>query len=59
LNRTDEVIAKDPRRAEALFNRALALESLGQNDAARAAWEAYLKVDASSAWADEARQRLR
>ena len=52
------MIAKNPRHADALFNRALALESLGQKDAARAAWESYLQVDATSAWADEARQHL-
>ena len=27
-------------------------------DAARAAWEAYLQVDGTSAWASEARQHL-
>jgi hypothetical protein len=58
LKRADEAIAKEPRHLEALFNRALALESLGQRDAARAAWESYLKVDATSAWAAEARQHL-
>jgi cellulose synthase operon protein C len=58
LHRLDDVIAKDPRHADAMFNRALALESLGQKDAARAAWESYLQVDARSPWADEARQHL-
>ena len=58
LKRAEEALAKDPKHAEALFNRALALESLGQKDAARAAWEAYLKADATSAWSAEARQHL-
>jgi cellulose synthase operon protein C len=58
LKRADEALAKEPRHAEALFNRALALESLGQKEAARAAWEAYLQVDGTSAWAGEARQHL-
>jgi hypothetical protein len=57
--RAGEALAKEPRRAEALFNRALALELGGQRAAARAAWESYLSVDATSAWSDEARQRLR
>ncbi len=57
LERANEAIERDPAALEALFNRALALESLGQQDAARAAWEAYLQVDSSS-WAGEARQRL-
>lgn len=56
--RAGEALAREPRHAEALFNRALALESLGQRDAARAAWETYLQVDATSAWATEARQHL-
>jgi hypothetical protein len=44
---------------EALFNRALALQVLGQTDEARAAWTAYLTIDDRSGWADEARARLR
>ena len=43
---------------EAWFNRALALEGLHLTDAARKAWEDYLKRDATSAWADEARRHL-
>ena len=41
------------------FNRALALEKLDRRDDARAAWNDYLKLDASSPWADEAREHLR
>jgi hypothetical protein len=44
---------------EALFNRALALQVLGQTGEARAAWTAYLTIDDRSGWADEARARLR
>jgi tetratricopeptide (TPR) repeat protein len=44
---------------EALFNRALALQIIGQNEDARAAWQAYLTIDDRSGWADEARARLR
>lgn len=43
----------------ALFNRALALEKLDQPDRARAAWNDYLKLDSTSPWADEARERLK
>lgn len=43
---------------EAWFNRALALEGLHLTDAARKAWEDYLKRDATSPWADEARRHL-
>jgi cellulose synthase operon protein C len=58
LTRAGEALAKEPRHAEALFNRALTLQSVGQREAARAAWEAYLLVDGTSAWASEARQHL-
>ena len=51
-------LKSNPDLIEALFNRALALEMLGSTSAARDAWNAYLKRDASSAWADEARRRL-
>jgi tetratricopeptide (TPR) repeat protein len=44
---------------EALFNRALALQMLGQASDARIAWESFLTVDDRSGWADEARVRLR
>jgi hypothetical protein len=43
----------------ALFNRALALERLGEVKDALAAWQAYLAVDNQSGWADEARAHLR
>ena len=51
-------LKSNPDLIEALFNRALGLEMLGPASAARDAWNAYLKRDASSAWADEARRRL-
>lgn len=44
---------------EAMFNRALALQAIGQTTDARAAWQAYLTIDDRSGWADEARARLR
>jgi tetratricopeptide (TPR) repeat protein len=48
----------DPALPEALFNRALVLEKLGLIAEARRAWQRYLDVDASSAWAAEARAHL-
>ena len=58
LEAAERAIAlKDPPN-EAWFNRALALESLHLDDAARKAWEDYLQRDSASGWADEARQHL-
>jgi CHAT domain-containing protein len=42
---------------EAWFNRALALEQLHLVDAARKAWDDYLKHDSTSPWAAEAKKR--
>lgn len=49
--------AREPRNHDALYNAALALESLPLDDAAVRAWDAYLAADPSSGWADEARSR--
>lgn len=43
---------------EAAWNRAYARELLEQKDEAIAAWNEYLKLDPSSAWAHEARERV-
>jgi hypothetical protein len=59
LNFATTAIERDGQLLEARFNRALALDALGQSDAARAAWTDYLQRDSSSAWAAEARQHLR
>jgi len=48
----------DPQLAEAWFNRALALEQLALRPQAQAAWTEYLAIDASSPWAQEARDHL-
>lgn len=55
----DRALAIDPQCEEALFNRALTLERLGLHAAAREAWQRYLRTDAGSPWAVEARERLR
>jgi CHAT domain-containing protein len=58
LDAADQAVAVNGRCLEALFNRALALEYLSLETPARNAWLAYLQIDSSSYWADEARQRL-
>jgi len=55
----DRAVKPDPAIAEALFNRALALEGLGLTEEARAAWQEYLRADEDSGWADEARTHLK
>ncbi|HEX3070110.1 MAG TPA: zf-HC2 domain-containing protein [Thermoanaerobaculia bacterium] len=52
------VLAHDKRSLEALFNRAIAFEGVDTNKAI-AAYQAYLQVDSSSRWADEARERFK
>jgi CHAT domain-containing protein len=48
----------DPKNLELMFNRAVVLEKLLLYPAAETAWKDYLKTDASSDWASEARRRL-
>jgi hypothetical protein len=59
LDRANAAVGRDGQFLEAWFNRALALDALGQRDAAQAAWNDYLQRDSASDWANEARQRLR
>lgn len=54
----ERALQKDPRRAEALFNRALILQQMGLHDAARKAWQQYLEVEPGSEWSVEARRHL-
>ncbi len=58
LEAIDRALEISPRLPEALFNRALALERLYLRRSALAAWQAYLDVDDSGAWAREAQRRL-
>ena len=53
-----EALARNPNDPVGLFNRAIAFEKLFLLRRAEADSEAYLKVDASSGWAEEARERL-
>jgi hypothetical protein len=58
LTVADRAVKVDPTRAEAWFNKALALEGLGLTSEARGAWRDYLRVDVQSAWAAEAQEHL-
>lgn len=52
-------LASDPSFADAHFNLAMTLQELGHVDEARLHWEAYLKLDPESKWAEIARRHLR
>ncbi|HEX9189264.1 MAG TPA: zf-HC2 domain-containing protein, partial [Vicinamibacteria bacterium] len=58
LDAAERAIALPDAPDEAWFNRALAFERLHLVEAARKAWQDYLERDATSGWADEARQHL-
>lgn len=53
-----QVLAKDPKNAIAIFNRAISLERMLLYKEAIADWEHYLKIDPSSEWAAEAKIHL-
>jgi tetratricopeptide (TPR) repeat protein len=55
----DDLLARHPSHAPALFNAALAAEYRGDPEAARAGWERYIEMDPDSAWATEAKVRGR
>lgn len=55
----DAAVVHEPRNLAALYNRALALDRFGLMDEAAKDWRAYLAADSTSAWADEARRRVR
>ncbi|HEX7832269.1 MAG TPA: hypothetical protein VF787_21610, partial [Thermoanaerobaculia bacterium] len=57
LAATDHALDIEPFLPEALFNRAVILETLSFRIAALKAYDDYLWVDAKSPWSDEARQR--
>jgi tetratricopeptide (TPR) repeat protein len=54
----DDALRLDPASAAAHFNRAVALDRLGQTWQAARAYSEYLAIDRTSSWADEARWRL-
>lgn len=49
-------LRKEPRRVEALFNRAAAASGMGLAWLARKAWDDYLVVDSSGPWSQMARE---
>ncbi len=57
LNYAVEAIEVEPRNPSARFNKSLALQALGVDEQAEIAWAAYLRIDSTSTWADEARKR--
>lgn len=59
LAAADAALRLDGSLAEALFNRAVAIERLGIRDEARNSWTRFLQIDATTEWADEARARIR
>jgi len=59
LAAADAALRMNPRCAEAHFNRALVLETLGLRDQARTEWGEYLRLDPSGDWANEARAHER
>ncbi|HEV2388629.1 MAG TPA: CHAT domain-containing protein [Candidatus Acidoferrales bacterium] len=57
--RLTDALRVEPDNAVALFNRALVYEQIGSYPLAIEDWERYLRVDPSSAWAEqEAKQHL-
>lgn len=58
LDAAERALLLTPGDPVARFNQALAVEALGLRDQAIARWRAYLDVDATSPWAEEARERL-
>jgi tetratricopeptide (TPR) repeat protein len=53
----DRALQIDSRLREPLFNRALVLTALS-DPAAQSAWQAYLSVDSSGPWAEQARRQM-
>ncbi len=58
LPELEAALALDPSFLRARYTLALAKERTGDSAGARAAWAAYLELDATSAWAQEAREHL-
>jgi len=54
----NEALAANPNYLSAIFNRALIYQELKQYNNARSDWENYLKLDANSSWAIEAKKYL-
>jgi CHAT domain-containing protein/Tfp pilus assembly protein PilF len=59
LEHLNRAIELDQSLLEPLFNRALLRQRLGQLFQAKVDWDNYLKNDATSQWAEEARRNLK
>jgi CHAT domain-containing protein len=59
LEHLNRAIELDASLLEPLFNRALLRQNLGQFFQAKEDWDIYLKKDAVSRWAEEARRNLK
>lgn len=58
LREIEKAILLDKSLLDAYFNKALCLSLLGSPTEEKEAWQNYLKMDADSQWAKEARKRL-
>jgi tetratricopeptide (TPR) repeat protein len=54
-----KTIREDPEFADAHFNLGRVLERTGERHEAREHWEAYLRLDPTSQWADYVRRLLK
>lgn len=59
LEQFSKAIEMDGKLLDARFNRALVYQVLALPERARDEWRKYLELDASSAWAEEARHNLK
>jgi tetratricopeptide (TPR) repeat protein len=59
IEMADVALELEPRNETARFNLALGLERLGLDGQAQSAWKAFLQLDSTSRWAEEARRRAR
>jgi tetratricopeptide (TPR) repeat protein len=57
LEAADRALTLSPSLAEALYNRALALEALGRMAEARRAWERCAATESDPGWSKDARRR--
>ncbi|HLL48938.1 MAG TPA: hypothetical protein VK399_19740, partial [Longimicrobiaceae bacterium] len=57
LNYALEAVEAEPRDPAARFNAALLLQALELDEQAGIAWTDYLRIDSTSAWGGEARER--
>jgi CHAT domain-containing protein len=58
LESAERAVELDPHLPSALFNRALARESLHLGGQARIAWKQLMEIESGSGWSAEARRRI-